>query len=141
MEGVYQIGTTATANIEEGIPDPLTGILDAPEKVKLRNKGETKFILFGSDEIDVTRIDLRSLGFGNEADLVVNPSIKKNGRILASLEDENDDGIIDLRVKVDTSSLAAIIPRGTTDIRAFGQYGDGTELVFGLDVDESVLFY
>jgi hypothetical protein len=141
MEGVYQIGTTATANIEEGIPDPLTGILDAPEKVKLRNKGKTKFILFGSDEIDVTRIDLRSLGFGNEADLVVNPSIKKNGRILASLEDENDDGIIDLRVKVDTSSLAAIIPRGTTDIRAFGQYGDGTELVFGLDVDESVLFY
>lgn len=77
MEGVYQIGTTATANIEEGIPDPLTGILDAPEKVKLRNKGKTKFILFGSDEIDVTRIDLRSLGFGNEADLVVNPSIKK----------------------------------------------------------------
>lgn len=141
MTPEYQIRTIAYATIEEGIPDPLTGILDLPGKVNLKKEGQTPFTLLGSNEIDVTRIDLESLGFGREPDSVVKPSTKKNGSIFASLEDANNDGIMDLTVMVDTSVLASIIPKDATYIRAFGQYGDGAELLFGLAKGDSVLFF
>ena len=48
---------------------------------------------------------------------------------------------MDLTVKVNTSSLSTVISKGATDIYAFGQYGDGTELLFGLGAGDSVLFF
>lgn len=136
----HQIGTIASVAIEEGTPDPITGILDLPGKVNLKNKGVTPFTLYGSDEIDVSKIDLATLGFGFDGDNLVAPSTKKNGSIHAAFEDVNQDGVLDLSVKVDTSSLASSAPNGTTQINAFGQYADGTELIFGLAAGDSVLF-
>jgi len=136
----YQIGATASVAIEEGTPDPLTGILDLPGKVNLSSKGVTPFSLFGSDEIDVSKITLATLGFGLSTDNLVAASTKKNGSIRAAFEDLNQDGILDLSIKVDTSSLASILPKGTTQVNAFGEYADGTEVIFGMVAGDSVFF-
>ena len=74
-------------------------------------------------------------------DAVVSPATKKDGSIFSSLKHEDNDGDIDLTVKVDSSSLKSIIPKGATDIHAFAQYDDGTELLFGLGTGDSVLFF
>lgn len=138
-----QIGETHKIEIIDTSPegkDPITGIMDLPGRVNLKSKGVTPISLFGSNEIDVTGIDLATLGFGLSTDSYVAANSKK-GSIDATFEDLNQDGHLDVSVKVDTSSLASILPQGTTAINAFGQYTNGTEILFELAGEESVLFF
>lgn len=136
----YQIGATFTTQIEEASPDVITGILDLPGRVNLRSKGVTPFTIYGNDGLDVTAIDLKSLRFGLTADSVVGVASKRNGTLFASYEDANNDGIVDLAIKVNTPSLASLNLRGSREISGYGQLNSGANVLLGLAAGDGVVF-
>ena len=118
-------------------PDPITGIFDGPGTVNLNNKGVTPFTLFGSDELNVEAIKVDSLAFGGK-DSRIGVAQKKNGSPFAAYEDANEDGELDLVVKVETSTFAGMAPSEPFEV--FGSLNDGTEVVFGLNEGDSINF-
>lgn len=120
-----------------GESDPITGTFDGPGTVNLSNKGVTPFTLFGSDEINVSDIEVDSLIFGGE-ESEIGVTEKKNGSFFASYEDVNDDGELDLVVKVETNAFAGVAP--TESFKVFGSLTDGNQVVFGLNEGDSINF-
>ena len=134
--------TVEVQDQDESNPDVLTGILDLPSKVNLKGKGVVPITLFGSEEINAKAIDLLSLGFGLTPDQTVGIARKgKKDKLLVNFADVNEDGFDDILVKVSRQEISSIIPRGTLDISAFGQFKDGTEVTFGLAPEDTVVFF
>ena len=122
-------------------PDPITGTFDGPGTVNLNNKGVTPFTLFGSDEVNVSDIKVDSLVFGGE-NSGIGVAQKKNGSLFASYEDVNEDGELDLVVKVETSAFAGMAPTEPFEpFEVFGSLTDETtQVIFGLNEGDSINF-
>ena len=60
---------------------------------------------------------------------------------MASYEDVNEDGELDLVVKVETNALAGVAPTEPEPFEIFGSLTDGTtQVVFGLNEGDSINF-
>lgn len=68
--------------------------------INLTSKGNTPVAIFGEQNFDATTIDPIAVSLA-EAPV----KIKKNGRPMASIEDVNGDGILDMVVHITTSGL------------------------------------
>ena len=118
----------------------ITGIFDGPGTVNLNIKGATPFTIFGSDDINVSEIEVDSLVFGG-AESGIGVAQKEDESFFASYEDVNGDEFLDLVVKVKTNAFAGVAPTEPEPFEIFGSLNDGTtQVVFGLNEGDSINF-
>jgi hypothetical protein len=87
--------------------------------VNLKSKGKLPVVLFGSEEVDVSEIDLATLLLNG----VALPE-KNNGKLFASFDDEDDDGFRDLIMHFILQDLG--IEAGTEELLISGSFLDGS---------------
>ena len=135
--------TTNVLDVNETVkPDPITGILDLPQRVRLAGKGLIPLTLYGSRNLNVGQIDPLTLRFGLSQNASVGIAPKGfKGELQISFADVNRDGFLDMRAKVLRTDLAKVMPRGSLDIDGFDRLKDGTDVTFGLAQGDSVVFF
>ena len=123
--------------------DPLTGTLDGPKKVNLKNKGVTSIALMGSAGINgiaADKIIVGDLVFGETPDDNIKiAQKKKSGKYRYSVEDVNDDGIDDLVAKIRTTDLSSM--KGSDSLYAYGSLQNGAEIVYSLGQGDAINFF
>lgn len=141
-ERTQQIGNSVSFQILEGKSDPITGILDLPRKVKLANHGKVPFRLYGSDEIDVNKINFDDLIFGKNLEVLMSELVppesyfkaaqykrgRKAGSCIAKIIDFNKDGYKDILIKANKRDLSRVMSKGDSSIYAFTDTGENSFL-------------
>ena len=101
---------------------------DYPNTINLKSKGMVPVAIFGSMDFDVTTVDTTTV-------ILAGVPVKSspNGRLMASFDDVNSDGYLDLVVHFDTQSL--LLDVDATEIPLEGStVEDGIEIRFsGID--------
>ena len=140
---------TAGARIVDGVaiaeiadPDPITGEFRLPGKVKLKNRGKVPFRLYGSEDIDVNAIEMDSILFGGDPDVLMADSPaadsyfqgaqrgkgKRKGSYIGKVTDINEDGFDDIIIKAFRRDLVGVMEKGDTEIYAYAQIGEESVL-------------
>lgn len=86
--------------------------------INLASKGLLPVAVLGEEHVDVCQIDVSSIRFANTA-----VALKKNGEYMASFEDIDDDGFLDVVLHFKISSLK--LDNTDTDVLLEGRTFDG----------------
>ena len=89
--------------------------------INLKSKGKLPAVVFGSEELDVSTIDLATLLLNGAA-----LPEKNNGDFFASFEDKDDDGFTDLVMHFVLQDLG--IEEGMDELLLIGSFLDGSGL-------------
>ncbi len=90
-------------------------------EIVAHSHGAIQLAVFGSDDLDVSDLDVNSLRLGPAG-----ASPEKSGRSYGKLKDENHDGITDLRLKFRASDTG--LQPGDTQVCLTGRLMDGTNV-------------
>jgi hypothetical protein len=115
-------------------PPPSDGQVSAaarPAKINPKSRGTTPVAIFGTASFDAGTVDPTTVSLNG-----VPVKIKPNGEPMASLEDVDGDGILDLLIHVDTQALvasatgtmAAASASSTMEVVLEGKTFDGTPI-------------
>ena len=108
------------------VPEPATLVLDIkpgsdPNSVNLKSMGLLPVVAYGSEELDLTEIDLETLLLNG-----VEPRLMPDGSWHVSFEDVDGDLLLDLVMHLEMQALG--IEPGMTELALTGALMDGTEL-------------
>jgi probable HAF family extracellular repeat protein len=92
-----------------------------PNSINLGSKGTIPVAIFSSETFDATNIDPSTISMADAA-----VKVKGNGTSMATSEDVNSDGLLDLVVHVETQGLN--LTEGDTEVELIGQTFDGLEI-------------
>ncbi|MBN2434904.1 MAG: hypothetical protein JXK07_06515 [Spirochaetes bacterium] len=93
----------------------------SPNSINLKSKGNVPVAIFSTDEFDAASIDPSMVTLA-EAPVI----IKKNGKPMASFEDVNGDGLQDMIVHIDTTTLQ--LSSGDIEAVLEGETFDGQKI-------------
>ena len=85
-----------------------------PNSINLSSKGPTPVAIFGSGTFDVHQINLNSITLAGAS-----IKSKKNGQLITSYKDINNDGIIDVIIHIATENLQLTVNDVKADLRGF----------------------
>jgi hypothetical protein len=129
-KAVFSFDTSdRTVGLDNLIFEPISELIDVDLDIKpgsdrnpvnLKSKGQLPVVVFGSEELDVSTIDLATLLLNG----VALPE-KNNGKLFASFDDEDDDGFLDLIMHFALQDLG--IEAGMEELLISGSFLDGSE--------------
>lgn len=129
LGGTYFINLTEEA-AHDDFADWKMGVLEVdidikpgsyPNSINLKSKGNVPVAIFSTNEFDATTIDPSTITLA-EAPVI----IKKNGKLMASFEDVNGDGLQDMVVHIDTTALQLSL--GDTEAVLDGETFNGKKI-------------
>ncbi len=94
-----------------------------PNSINLDSKGNIPVAIFSTDDFDATTVDPATI-------ILADAGVKargKKGDLMASFEDVDDDGLIDLLVHIDTQGL--VLGDGDVEAQLTGETFDGLSIL------------
>jgi hypothetical protein len=106
----------------------------ASNTINIGSKGLIPVAILGSDDLDVTTIDVSSILLGDGSSTGTGVNVKKNGTYQYSIEDVDGDGDMDLVMHFSTTALVANgdLSSASTSLDVTGMNLDGV-LIIGDD--------
>jgi len=93
-----------------------------PNSINLKSKGNVPVAILSSEVFDATTIDPSTVELEGAG-----VKVKKNGKLMASVEDVNDDGLDDLVLHFDTQELN--LTEDSTEAVLTGETFDGISII------------
>lgn len=103
--------------------------------VNLRSKGNIPVAILTTDDFDAGTVDPSTVTLGNNDGADTPVAARKNGSLMAGLEDVDDDGDLDLVLHFSTQELVANgdLDGNTTELTLNGGTTDGLLVIHGSD--------